>query len=89
MLRWLGSTLIGLGVAAGGAVGIAMLSGVHFTGVSWLLAVGIAKLTLVASGALMAGGAICLRLDRRQNDRRFLAPGAAASVVRRQRETPT
>jgi hypothetical protein len=69
MLRWVGNSLLGLGVVVGGAVGVAMLTGVHLAGVSWLVAVGIAKLTLVASVGLMAGGAVCLRLDYRERGR--------------------
>ena len=71
MLRWMGRGLLGLGVVVGGAVGVAMMTGVHLTGISWLAAVGIAKLTLVASGGLMAAGAVCLRLDNRTRHRRL------------------
>ena len=64
-MRKVGNGLLVSGAVIGAAVGGAMLAGVHLTGVSWLVAVGLAKLTLVASGGLMATGAVCLRLDQR------------------------
>lgn len=72
MLRRVGSVLIGLGALIGVGVGAAMLAGVHVRGVPWLVAVGLTKLTLMASGGLMAGGAVCLRLDRREAARSLM-----------------
>jgi hypothetical protein len=80
MLRWVGNGLLGLGVVVGGAVGVAMLTGVSLAGVSWLVAVGVAKLTLIASAGLMAGGALCLRLDHRERKR--LAAGDTGGTAR-------
>jgi hypothetical protein len=37
--------------------------------VSWLVAVGLAKLTLIASGGLIAAGAVVQRLAKRADDR--------------------
>jgi hypothetical protein len=45
-----------------------------------------AKLPLVASGALMAGGAICLRLDRRESERHLLGGGSTGEAVRQRRD---
>jgi hypothetical protein len=82
MLRWTGNTLMSLGALLGGAVVVAAIGGVHLSGLSWLIAVGMAKLTVVASGGLMAGGAFCLRLDKREKERRAL-PSHSADSSRR------
>jgi len=63
-----------LGAALGGAVGLALLLHVSIPGVSWLVAVGIAKLTLAASGGLMAGGAFLQRLSSRREPPRIEPP---------------
>jgi hypothetical protein len=68
-MRPLGAVLLALGVLLGSAVGIGMLLGVSIPGVSWLVTVGLAKLTLVASGGLMAAGAMLQRLAKRAEDR--------------------
>lgn len=68
-MRPLGALLLALGALLGCAVGVAILFGVQPLGVSWLVAVGLAKLTLVAAGGLMAGGAVLLRLAKRSEDR--------------------
>ena len=68
-MRLLGTMLLALGVLLGAAVGIGILLGVSVPGVSWLVAVGLAKLTLVASAGLMAAGATLHRLARRSEDR--------------------
>lgn len=65
MLRRIGSLLLFLGVTVGVAVGVAMLLGLRPAAMSWLVAVGLTKLALIASGGLMAAGALCLRLDNR------------------------
>jgi hypothetical protein len=82
VLKGIGSALITLGALLGVAVGIAMLTGVQVISVPWLIAVGIAKLTLFGSGALMAGGAVCLRLDRRRRERELLGPSTGGIVER-------
>jgi hypothetical protein len=64
----IGQVLLGLGVAIGLGVGIAMLAHVGLA-VPWLVNVALAKLGLVASGALMASGAVSLRLAKRQQQR--------------------
>jgi hypothetical protein len=60
-----------LGLAVGGAVGLAMLLHLPFPGVSWLVALGLAKLTLAASLGLLSGGAILQRLATRREDARL------------------
>ena len=74
-MRRIGSFLLFCGAAIGLGVGAAMLSGVHFVGVPWIVAVGLTKLTLLASGGLMAAGAVCIRLARRDEQRKALDAG--------------
>jgi hypothetical protein len=68
-MRLLGTLLLVLGCLLGCAVGVGLLLGVEVPGVSWLIAVGLVKLTLIASGGLMAGGAVLHRLARRVDER--------------------
>jgi hypothetical protein len=72
MLRWIGRVLLALGGFAGGAVGLAILAGLRPAGVSWLIAIGMAKLGLFSAAGLMASGAVLLRLDSRERERRML-----------------
>jgi hypothetical protein len=71
MLRWAGRAMLALGVVVGSGIGLAILVGFHAAGLSWLIAVGLAKLGLVSAVGLMAGGAVCLRLDRRARERQL------------------
>lgn len=75
-MRPFGALLLALGTLLGCAVGVAILFGVQPPGVSWLVAVGLAKLTLIASGGLMAGGALLLRLAKRSDERARLGTGS-------------
>ena len=68
-MRPLGSALLVLGVVLGSAIGVGILLGITLPGVSWLVAVGLTKLTLLASAGLMAAGATLKRLARRAEDR--------------------
>jgi hypothetical protein len=63
-----------LGAGLGSFVGIAILAGFPFPGVSWLVALGLAKLTLIASGGLLAGGAVLQRLASRRDADRLPPP---------------
>jgi NhaP-type Na+/H+ or K+/H+ antiporter len=56
-----------LGVVVGGAVGLALLFHLSIPGVPWLLALGLAKLTLVASAGLLGAGAFIQRLANRRD----------------------
>ena len=67
-MRKLGQLLMILGALVGGAVGLGILFGLAIPGVSWIVAIGLAKLSLVASGGLMAGGAVLQRLANRRED---------------------
>jgi DNA-binding MarR family transcriptional regulator len=67
-----GRVLLWLGLVIGivGSLGLTM--GFHLTGFAWLVAIGLAKLTLAASLGLMAGGAVLQRLSHREEQRRAL-----------------
>ncbi len=56
--------MIAFGAAVGGAVAVAMFAHVGIAGASWLVNVALAKLGLVASGGLMAGGAVTVRVAK-------------------------
>ena len=73
-MRGVGQFLMILGALVGGAVGLGMLAGLSIPGVSWIVAVGLAKLAIVASGGLMAGGAVLQRLAARREEPRRLPP---------------
>jgi hypothetical protein len=68
-MRPLGTLLLALGVLLGCVVGVGILFGVELPGLSWLVAVGLTKLALIASGGLIAGGAVLHRLARRADER--------------------
>jgi hypothetical protein len=68
-VRPLGTFLLALGALLGCAVGAGILLGIGLPGLSWLVAVGLAKLALIASAGLMAGGAVLHRLARRAKER--------------------
>jgi hypothetical protein len=74
-MRLLGTLLLALGVLVGCAVGFALMFGLQMPGVPWLVAVGLTKLTLIAAGGLMAGGAVLHRLARRAEARDALKAG--------------
>lgn len=71
-MRLLGQLLMALGVAVGGAVGLALLFHLSIPGVTWLLAVGLAKLTLAGSAGLLGAGAFVQRLANRRDERPVL-----------------
>ena len=68
-MHLIGSLLLSLGVLLGAAVALGLTLGVTIPGVSWLIAVGLVKLTLIASGGLMAAGAVLQRLAKRAHQR--------------------
>jgi hypothetical protein len=77
-MRPLSSLLLALGVLLGIGVGVGLLLGVQLPGVPWLVAVGFVKLALIASGGLMAGGAVLRRLAKRDDERQRLGSGRGA-----------
>lgn len=79
-MKGVGRFLMGLGAAVGAAVAIALLAHVGVAGAPWLINVALAKLGLVASGGLMAGGAASVRLANKRERAKLLrghgdAPG--------------
>jgi hypothetical protein len=50
----IGRLLLWLGLFVGIVGGVGLTAGFHFTGIAWLVAIGLAKLTLAASLGLMA-----------------------------------
>jgi hypothetical protein len=69
-MRRLGEVLIILGATLGVLVAIAIVAHLG-PGNSWLINVALAKLTLVAAGGLMGGGAVAIRLDNRERSKRL------------------
>jgi hypothetical protein len=62
-----------LGLLIGGAAAIAISFPVHLIGISWLIALGLIKLTFATSLGLMAGGAVLQRIARRTEERERLS----------------
>ena len=71
-MRSFGTLLLFLGLLIGVIGAAGLMAGLHATGWAWLVSIGLAKLTLLASGGLMAGGAILQRLARRADAERLL-----------------
>ena len=59
------------GLVLGVGVGVAIIGAPHFFSLPWVVSVGLAKLTLLASGGLMGAGAICHRLAAREEQKRL------------------
>jgi len=70
-VRPLGTVLMIGGLVLGVGVGVAIIAGPQFFSLPWMISVGLAKLTLLASGALMGAGAICHRLAAREARKRL------------------
>lgn len=74
-MRPLGTALLILGLLVGGLVGLGLLTGVAIPGVPWLVAVGLVKLTVLASLGLLGAGAALHRLAKGSEDRDRLGRG--------------
>jgi len=75
ILKPVGRALMVTGAAVGIAIGAAIGLGISLPGIPWLIAVGLVKLTLLGSGALMGAGAFLVRLSRRHEERERLLSG--------------
>lgn len=67
---------MGLGAAVGVAVAIAILSHFGLAGTVWFVNVALAKLGVVASLGLMAGGAASIRITARREQTKQLPGGS-------------
>lgn len=75
-MRYLATFFLFLGLLVGVIGGAGLMIGLHVSGWTWLVAIGLAKLTLLASGGLMAAGAMLQRLALRDAKRKVLeSPG--------------
>jgi hypothetical protein len=74
-MRFLGTLLLFLGLLIGVIGGAGLMAGLHVTGWTWLVTIGLAKLTLLASGGPMGGGAILHRLAREDAKRLLQSHG--------------
>ena len=70
-MRPLGTVLMTGGLVLGIGVGVAIIAGPQLVALPWVVSVGLAKLTLLASGGLMGAGAICHRLAAREEQKRL------------------
>ena len=69
-MRRLGEVLMILGATLGVLVALAMVAHLGL-GSSWLINVALAKLTLIAAGGLMGGGAVAIRLNNRERSKQL------------------
>ena len=77
-MRRFGQFLASLGLLLGVLIGLSLFAPLTFTGWSWLVAVGMVKLSLLSSVGLIAGGAFLQRFAHR---REMLALEAETSPV--------
>jgi len=70
-VRPLGTVLMIGGLVLGVGVAVAIIASPQFFSLPWMISVGLAKLTLLASGGLMGAGAICHRLAAREEQKRL------------------
>ena len=70
-MRRLGTALMIGGLLLGLGVGVAIVVSPHFMALTWIVSVGLAKLTLLAAGGLMGVGAVCHRLAAREKRRQL------------------
>lgn len=73
-MKTIGKLLMVLGAGVGLAVAIAMVAHLGLAG-PWLVNVALAKLGVVASLGLMAGGAAAVRIGKRQEQARLPSGG--------------
>lgn len=77
-----GQALLWLGLVIGIVGGVGLTLALHTGGLTWLVAIGLSKLTLLASGGLMAGGAVLQRFARREAERKALESPSAVDRPR-------
>jgi hypothetical protein len=79
-MRLIGNVVLWLGVGVGVTSGVWLWFGPSAGGLPWLLGIGLIKLTFAVGLALIATGAVALRLDNRARLREQLN-GADSHVV--------
>ena len=70
-MRRFGELLMALGVGVGLLVALLIVAHFQFPGASWLVNVALAKLGFIAAGSLIAGGAVSVRIAKRQDQQRL------------------
>jgi hypothetical protein len=73
-MRRIGNVLMVVGAAVGVCSGVWLLAGPTLGGLAWLVGMGLIKLALVTSLAIMGTGAVALRIANRRESGR-LRPG--------------
>ena len=79
-MKRIGQLLMLLGLGVGIVAAVAWMMGVSVNGLPLLVVIGLGKLTLVSSGALMAGGATLQRIATRREERAALSEAEPSSV---------
>jgi len=75
-MRRISRLLMIAGALLGGSVAVAVFAHLGVPGASWLVNVALAKLTLIAAGGLLAGGAVTGRIALRREQRQLASPPA-------------
>ena len=75
-MKLLGHILLALGALVGFAAGVSLLLGIDRLRLPWLVAIGLVKLTIVASFGIMTAGAMLIRLTRKARARTRVDAGA-------------
>lgn len=70
-MRRIGELLMALGVGVGLVLAFLVVGDFGVAGASWLVNVALAKLGFIAAGGLIAGGAVSIRIAKRQEQRRL------------------
>jgi hypothetical protein len=70
-MRRFGELLMAVGLGVGIIVALLVASGFGIAGAPWLVNVGLAKLGFIAAGGLIGGGAISIRIGKRQEQRQL------------------
>lgn len=86
-MRRIGNTLLWIGVTVGALSGIWLWFGPAVGGLPWLVGAGLIKLTFAAGLALIATGAVALRMANRADVRRLLDGMDPEVVITADRKT--
>ena len=81
-MRRFGRFLMALGAGVGALTALAIGAHLGLADVPWLVNVALAKLGLVASIAMMAGGAASIRIAKRREHRQLASRSGAGELER-------